>query len=133
MMSLSSRPSTNSMTMNGSCDSCHRRVDDGLFAGVEDAHDGGVRHPRGGLRLLTEAHAERGVGRELRLQQLDRDLAPEAGVGADVHVGHAAAPDEVADAVATREQADCPAQSPSRRRPAPAVCAQLRTSRVSWV
>ena len=48
----------------------------GLFAGVEDAHDRGVRHLRGGLRLEAEARAERGVVRERRLQELDRDLRP---------------------------------------------------------
>ena len=35
-----------------------------LLARVEDPHDRRVRHPRRGLRLLAEAHAERRVVRE---------------------------------------------------------------------
>ena len=37
----------------------------GLFAGVEDAHDRGMGHARGSLRLLAEPRAERRVVREL--------------------------------------------------------------------
>jgi hypothetical protein len=76
-----------------------------FLARVEHANDRGMRHARGRLRLLAEAHAERGVGGELRLQQLDGDLPSEARVGADVHVGHATPPDEGAHAVTSREHA----------------------------
>ena len=91
-------------------DERHERLDAGrlahdLLAGVEDAHDRGVRHLRGGLRLPAEPRAEGGVVRERRLEQLDRDAAAEPAVGADVDVGHAAAPDEFADLVAAREHA----------------------------
>jgi hypothetical protein len=81
------------------------RVDHGLFAGIEDAHDRGMGHTGRRLRLLAEAHAERGVGGELRLQELDGHLTAESGVGADVDVGHSAATDECTHAVSSREHA----------------------------
>ncbi|GGI45406.1 hypothetical protein GCM10010932_09480 [Agromyces flavus] len=64
-----------------------------------------MRHPSRRLRLLAEAHAERRIGGELRLEQLDRDLASESHVGPGMDVGHAAAADEGANAVPTREHA----------------------------
>ena len=59
---------------------------------------------RRGLGLLTETGAERGVVRERRFEQLDRDTAAEAGVGAGVDIGHSAAPEQFADLVAAGEQ-----------------------------
>ena len=76
----------------------------GLFAGIEHPHDRGMSHARGGLSLLPEARAEGGIVGERRLQQLDRDAAAEASVHADVHVGHAAAAEQLADLVAAGEQ-----------------------------
>ena len=56
----------------------------GVLAGVVDAHDRGVRHPRGGLRLEAEPRAERVVVREVAVEDLDRDLAAERQVVAAV-------------------------------------------------
>ena len=92
-------------------------IDHGLLARVEHANDGGVRHSCRGLRLLAESHAERRVGRELRLEELDGDLAAEPRVGPDVHIGHAAATDECTHAVAPREYASFIAH-----RAAPSTC-----------
>ena len=80
------------------------RVAHRLFSGVEDADDGRVGHAGGGLGLLAEAGAEGGIGGERRLHQLDRDAAAEPGVGADVHVGHAAPTDQLADLVPVGEE-----------------------------
>ena len=93
------------MTMNGNRHAPCRPGAIRLLARVEDAHDRRVRHAGGRLRLLTEPHAERGVVRQLRLQELDRHLTAEAGVGAAVDVGHAAATDECTDAVTPRKHA----------------------------
>ncbi len=77
----------------------------GLFTRVEDAHDRRVGHSCRGLRLLAEARAEGGVGCERRLEQLDGDRAAQARVCSPVHVGHPAAPDQLAHLISAREQA----------------------------
>ena len=79
------------------------RVGHGLLAGIEYPHDGGMRHASRCLRLLAEAGAEGGVGGQRRFEQLDGDGATEAGVGADVHIGHASAADQRANAVPPRD------------------------------
>jgi hypothetical protein len=81
-------------------------IADRLFTGVEHADDRRVRHARGGLRLLAEAGAEGRIVGEGGLQQLDRDSAAQPGIHADMHVGHAAATEELTDLVAAGEQAD---------------------------
>jgi hypothetical protein len=60
-----------------------------------------MRHFGGILSLATETGAERGIVGERRLQQLNGDAAPEAGIGADADVCHAAAADEFTDLVST--------------------------------
>ena len=81
------------------------RFTNGLLAGIEDAHNSGVRHPRRFLRLFTEQDAEARVGGEGRLQELDRNAPSEAGVGADVDIRHATAPDEITELVSASKQA----------------------------
>ncbi len=76
-----------------------------FLAGVEDAHDGGVRHLGRVLRFPAETSAERRVIGQRRFEQLDRDTSTEAGVHADVHVCHATAPDELTNLVAASQQA----------------------------
>ena len=75
-----------------------------LFAGIENAHDGGMRHARCGLRFVAEPAAEHGVGGQRRLQQFDGDAAAKLGIGREVHVGHATATDQRAELVACGEQ-----------------------------
>ena len=81
------------------------RFANGLFAGVEHADDRRMRHACRSLRLLPEAGAEGRVGRERRLEQLDGDGTPETRIRSPVHVGHAAAPDQLAHLISAREQA----------------------------
>ncbi len=81
------------------------RVEDGLLAGVEDAHDGGMRHLGGILCLTAKAGAEGGVAREGRFEQLDGDASTEAGVRSEPDVGHAATSDQCANLVSAGEQA----------------------------
>ena len=66
MMSLSSLPVDVLHDDERHLDLVAVRVAHRLFAGVEDAHDRGVRHARGGLRLLAEAGAEGRVVGERR-------------------------------------------------------------------
>src|SRR5690606_19023844 len=58
-------------------------------------------------RLTAEPGLEGGVAGEVGAQDLDGDRASEPGVVADVHLGHAAASDELADLVAGREEPRC--------------------------
>ena len=74
---------------------------------VEDRDDGRMVQPGGRLGLAPEAHEEVGVAGEVGSQHLDRDLSPEPGVVAQVDVGHAAAPDELTDLVASPQDAGC--------------------------
>ena len=52
---------------------------------------------RGGARLLLEALAALGVGRELRREDLDRDVAAEAGVAGAIDLSHPARADRRED------------------------------------
>jgi hypothetical protein len=70
--------------------------------------------------------AEGGIVGERGLQQLDRDAAAEAGVDAGVHVGHAAATEELADLVATGEQTDVCRHPFCHDRPLGWPCCALR-------
>ena len=73
------------------------RADHHLLAGVVDGDD--VRVVEGGRRLglAAEAGLEDGVAREVGPQHLDRDDPREAGVEAEVDLGHASASDERSD------------------------------------
>ena len=57
------------------------------------------------LSIAAEAQEERGVARELRAQDLHRDIATEPGVVARVDLRHAAAADELPDLVSAGQQA----------------------------
>ena len=72
----------------------------GVPAPVVDADDVRVAEVGGRLRLAPEALDEVGVDGELGEQHLDRDLAVEQAVAPEEHVGHAAAPDALAQLVA---------------------------------
>src|SRR4051812_6914951 len=62
-----------------------------------------MAQPRGDLDLAQEAIAADGVG-ELRLEQLQRDLAAVAEIVGEGDGGHPAAPDHALDAVAAGER-----------------------------
>ena len=89
--------------MNGNRLGYARGADDGVLARVVDGDDRGVVEASGGLRLAAEARLEAGVAGEVGTQDLDRDGAAKARVVADVHLGHAAAANEVADLIPARE------------------------------
>ena len=76
---------------------------EGILARVEDGHDRGMVEPGRRLGLAPEAHEEVLVSGEVGSQDLDGDLTPETRVVTQVHVGHAAAADEVTDLVASAE------------------------------
>ena len=61
-----------------------------LAADVVDADDHGVVHRARGARLLLEQPQALGVAGGLEVEQLDRDVAAEAGVASSVDLGHAA-------------------------------------------
>ena len=64
----------------------------------------GWRQPGDRDRLTAESFGDDGVGRQVGLQPLDRDLAIEVGVGRDPHLGHAALADASFQLVPAREQ-----------------------------
>src|SRR5690606_10637941 len=72
---------------------------------VVHGHDGGVVQRGGGLRLAPEPGEEGRVAGKVGTQHLDRHRATEAGVVADVHLGHTAAADQLTDLVAAGEYA----------------------------
>ena len=72
----------------------------GVLAPVVDADDVGVAEVGRGLGLAAEPLDEVGVDGELGEQHLDGDLAVEQAVAPEEHVGHAAAPDALAQLVA---------------------------------
>ena len=76
-----------------------------VLAGIVDADDRRMRHAGGGLGLQPEARAEGGIGGELALEDLDRDLASEGDVLAAVDAGHAATPDQLVDPIAVGQHA----------------------------
>src|SRR5665647_2711900 len=63
-------------------------LDGDVRAGVVDGDDRGVVQRGGGLGLAAEAGLERGVAGQVGAQDLDRNGAAEAGVMADVDLGH---------------------------------------------
>src|SRR5690606_22602871 len=74
-----------------------------LLTGVVDGDDRGVVESRGGLGLAAEPGQEGGVPGEVGAQDLDRDRAPQPQVVADVHLGHTATADQLADLVAATQ------------------------------
>ena len=102
-MSRTVWPSTYSMTMNGTCATTPVGSVNDVLAGVVDRDDRGVVQRGRGLRLAAEPGLERGVAGQVGAQDLDGHGATEPGVVADVHLGHAAAADELADLVPAGE------------------------------
>ena len=100
--SRSVRPRTYSITMKGSSD-CRAGNLLLLFAGVEDRNDIGMVQPGHGLGLAPKACLHHGIARHFGAQQLDGHLAPQDLVDAQVHVGHAAASNELTHDVAAVE------------------------------
>jgi len=81
-------------------DHLHRVVDVlAVLADVEDRHDVGVVHPRGGLRLALKAHERFGIAGERRGEHLERHAAAERFLLRLVNHAHAAAADLAQDAV----------------------------------
>ena len=70
-------------------------------ADVEERDDVGVVERRGGARLLLEARATLGIGRDSGRQDLDRDLAPEPRVAGAEHLAHASRTDGSHDLIRT--------------------------------
>ena len=91
-----------------------------LVPEVEDLQDVGVLQAGHRACLLLEALAVTGVVREEVREDLDRDVAVEAGVISAVHAGHPAAPDPLDDAVRAQRHAvaDVHAITPSKTRAA---------------
>ncbi len=81
--------------------------DDGSFddgsPASNNADDRGVRHAGRRLRLQPEPGAEGGVASEVGIEDLDRDLTAERQVESAIDLGHSAMPDELVDAVSTRD------------------------------
>ena len=75
-----------------------------LEAEVEDLHDVRVHEARRGQRLAAEAVDEVRVLGQVLGQQLDRDVALEAGVEGQLDGGHAADADPALEPVAAREE-----------------------------
>ena len=78
---------------------------DEVLAAVVDRDDRRVVERRGGLGLAAEPLVELRVPRQVGAQHLDGDGAAEAGVVADVDLGHPAAAEQLAHLVASAEQA----------------------------
>ncbi len=74
-----------------------------LLAPVVDRDDVRVVESGRGLRLASEAFDVGGVRRELGKEHLHRDAPVEQSVVSEVHVGHAAVADLLAQLVAVRE------------------------------
>ena len=77
-----------------------------LTAGFDEVnrHDIGMREPGGGPRLLDEALALVGAGREVRREQLDGDRAVERHIAGQQHDAHTAAAELALDRIAAGEQ-----------------------------
>ena len=80
------------------------RIGGRVLTGVIDRDDRRVVQPGSRLRLAAEPGEEVRVPGEVGAQHLDRDRATQTGVMAEVHLGHAAAADELGDLVAAAEQ-----------------------------
>ena len=61
-----------------------------LVPDIVDGHDRRVLDRSGGARLVLEQPEPLGVARRLEIEELDRDVAAEAGVARTVHLGHPA-------------------------------------------
>ncbi len=93
-----------------------------VLAGVVDGDDRGVVQRGGGLRLAAEPGLERRVPRQVGAQHLDRDGAAQPGVAAEVHLGHAATAEQLADLVAAAQLLrDCGAHAQSALLPSVAL------------
>ncbi len=105
MMSESGRPSTCSITMYGTWTSAPE-------VSVTVSSPASYTRTIVGWAIRAADWASCGSGSgtrvvgEARLQQLDGHLAPEPGVVAEVHGGHAATTDDVTDLVAVGEERD---------------------------
>ena len=73
-------------------------------AEVEDLDDVGVHEPRGGQRLAAEARHEARVLGQVLGEQLDRDVALQAGVERELDGRHAADAEAVVEPVAVGEE-----------------------------
>ncbi len=71
---------------------------------VVDRDDVRVGQPGDGDRFAAEAFGDDGIGGEVGLQPLDRDLAIEIGVGRDPHLGHATLADAALQLISVGEQ-----------------------------
>ena len=78
---------------------------DDVLTAVVDRDDGRMVQGRGGLGLAAEPLVELRVPGQVGAQHLDRDAAAEAGVVADVDLGHPAATEQLAHLVASAQQA----------------------------
>ena len=112
-MSRSVRPSTYSMTMNGTAAAVGWA--DVVLAGVVDRDDRRVVQAGGRLRLAAEPVEEGRVAGQVGAQHLDRDVAAETDVAAAVDLGHAAVADELAELVPARR----PGEAASSNEPHP--------------
>jgi len=72
---------------------------------IVDGEEIGVAECPCGLRFLLEAAQAVEVGRRPWWQHLQGDLAPEAWVPRDVHLTHAACPEQAAELVGTQPRA----------------------------
>ena len=75
-----------------------------VLAGVVDGDDARVVQRGRGLRLAAEPGLEGGVARQVGAQHLDRDGAAQPRVASPVHLGHAAAAEQLTDLVAVAEE-----------------------------
>ena len=75
-----------------------------VVAGVVDGHDAGMVEASGGDGLGAKPDDEGVVGRQMRVQDLDRDRAAQHLIFGLPHLGHASAGDPVGQAVAPRDQ-----------------------------
>ncbi len=71
--------------------------------GHHHLHDAGVRKVAGDLGLAMKAHDESAVGRQLTVENLDRDGAIHPCLKAAVHSPHRSDPDELLDANLTEQ------------------------------
>ncbi len=102
-------------------DEAHRHVElAGLLAGIEHRNHVGMVDRGRQLRLALEAAPEILIGREVRRDELDRALALERNVRGPVDHAHAAASDQLVEAIAGDHVADC---RPGHRaaRPSPSL------------
>ena len=78
----------------------HEVVDPLLGSRVVHGDEPGMREPRGRQRLTPEPFDERPVAGQPISEDLDRDRSVQDPIGREVDLGHAAAPEELADRIA---------------------------------